>query len=132
MNINDSSNFRDLDHHAAFQRVVYFQEYIRRSDPISIKNEFIRISQMSFRLEFTEPEDTFFDYDNMTLWDYDNYGNPFQVEFEPGLNINQVFVQIPCNYDDRHRGVCCKIIDHLTGIGCLDCARDYGIGYLNS
>lgn len=128
MNTFELITLRNIEHEAALQRIIHFQEYIRISDPVSIKKEFIRISRITFSSD--NVFDDLFDYNEIILLDYDNHGNPFKTMFEPGMNIANILVQIPCNFDNNHRGVCCKIMDHLTGIGCINCARDYGISQL--
>lgn len=128
MNAFELVTLRNYEHDAALQRVMRFQEYIQQNDPHSIREEFIRISQITFSSD--NVFDDLFDYSSIDLWDYDNHGNPFRVNFEPGMNIANILIQIPCNFDTNHRGVCCKILDHLTGLGCLDCARDYGVSQL--
>ena len=122
------SLYRDLEHHTRFQRVLRFQEYVNFAEPQDILEEFIRLSKMSCDIGFEDPL-SLYDYDNMVLLIDDRFGR-HQTEFQPGMDITKLYVNIPCIEGNYHCGVNCRLIDHLLGVGCNKCARDYGISSL--
>jgi len=128
----NTNMFRDIEHYTRFQRVLHFQKFVNNEAPNYIFEEFIRLSRMIYESDFDtdiNESNTLYDYDNMTLFEDDMFGIR-EVQFYTGIQLNQIRIIIPCMFEKIHQGINCKIIDHLLGIGCPQCAEVYGISGL--
>lgn len=109
-------------------RISYLQQIFDTETPAVIREEFIYLSDLIHNAEL-EDEAGLFDYTQIILIHDDMFGARI-VGFEQGLNVRELWVRIPCNFDGDgwHGGVNCRLIDHLNGHGCDDCAKQYGFG----
>ena len=121
--------FLDLEHYTRFQRIINFQQFANRASHHEIAEEFVRLSCIIFDSDFdNDPNDhtTIYDYNSMCLIEDDLLGTR-EIEFYTGVNITRLRVIIPCMFGNLHMGVNCRLIDHLNGIGCPQCAEHFGI-----
>ena len=114
--------FTDMTRYVRMQRIIRFQEFVNQFDPQAICKEFIMLSRSSFDLD-TEGRTDLLDYDNMILLVDEVYGYRETI-FHTGEYIERWWIKIPCKINPNHRGIDCRLIDHLLGIGCKDCALE--------
>lgn len=123
----DPRNFDTIEQYSRFQRIIKFQKLINNADAATIRAEFVLLSAMSCDIDRDEAY-SYYDYDNMHIFDDGMFGYR-ETDFNTGMNLVETRIIIPCNHNTKHRGVNCRIIDHLMGIGdCIDCVNLYGIG----
>lgn len=112
-----------------FERIQAFQQFINTNLPEDNLRKFIELSSMIFSCD-SDDSFLFFDYMSVSfLFDY-GVGHVPIVGIEPGMQLNNLWVSIPCAVDSFHTGVECGVINHLLGMGCFDCADEYGISGL--
>ena len=120
----EPKNFDMIEHHYRKNRIIIFQHFIHSCYYVdAIVSEFVDISKMAYSIDLDD-ESALFDYSQMQLFTDDIFGFR-QIWWEPHLTLSDLWIKIPCTYNTSHRGVNCRVVDHLMGIGdCIDCIKN--------
>lgn len=118
--------YLDIEHRKRWERINALQQYTYYHTPSEIREMFIEVSKLTF--DCYDDLYGMFGYDELVVTRRDRFG--IQVsDFMTGDRLDELWVSIPCIYGVGHNGVNCSLIDHLTGIGCIECAQLYRLPF---
>lgn len=110
--------------------IYKFQDFIHQHTGYENREECIRLSRQYFGpdqygTDILNYEKLVFHITSITSANY-----IVHEELPTATRLSCVYVIIPCNVLQTHKGVHCRLVDHLLGIGCGDCAKHFGLSPL--